>query len=146
MIQTQAFYEKKVLVGQFQSPTNLDKAYHLGNIISEYLTRGLRGHKKFQLISISEQVMWLMENSGIFSRFLEGRIIAIKRKEITEGKGGEAIAEKEIMVITWVRQMVFVWDLLQAHVVGSGLNDPYTASDLGDVYAKNGVIQIPQTW
>ncbi len=58
-----AFYKKKVLVGQFQNPANWDQPYHPGNIVSEVLIQELMGHKRIQLISFSEHMMRLMENS-----------------------------------------------------------------------------------
>jgi hypothetical protein len=63
---------------------------------------------------------------------LEGEIIATKKEEILVNIGSS--------------NGVRIGDLFQVDAVGLGLSDPYTASDLGDVYVKIGVIQILQTW
>lgn len=77
---------------------------------------------------------------------LEGEIIATKRKEIAGERGEKTLVEEEVLVNIGSSNGVRIGDLFQVDAVGLGLSDPYTASDLGDVYVKIGVIQILQTW
>ena len=77
---------------------------------------------------------------------LEGEIIFTKRKEISKKNGKKDFIEEEILVNIGSLNGVSIGDLFQVNSVGSGLSDPYTEADLGDVYVKVGVIQILQTW
>ena len=77
---------------------------------------------------------------------LEGEIISTKRKEIVKKNGKKDFIEEEILVNIGSLNGVSIGDLFQVNSVGSGLSDPYTEADLGDVYVKVGVIQILQTW
>lgn len=54
---SEAFYKKKVLVGQFQNPANWDKPYHPGNIIAELIARELLRQKRYQVISATGNMM-----------------------------------------------------------------------------------------
>ena len=77
---------------------------------------------------------------------LEGEIIANKRKEIAGEKGKKKLVDEEILINIGSSNGVRIGDLFQVYAVGLGLSDPYTASDLGDVYVNIGVIQIVEAW
>jgi hypothetical protein len=77
---------------------------------------------------------------------LEGEIIANKRKEIAGEKGKKNLVDEEILINIGSSNGVRIGDLFQVYAVGLGLSDPYTASDLGDVYVNIGVIQIVVAW
>jgi len=47
---SEAFYKKKVLVGQFQNPANWDKPYHPDTIIAELIAWELLRQKRYQVI------------------------------------------------------------------------------------------------
>ena len=51
-----AFYKKKVLIGQFQDPAGWNQPHRPGNIIAELLVQELTREKRFQLVSISENM------------------------------------------------------------------------------------------
>lgn len=72
----QAFFKKKVLVGQFHNPVEWDKPYHPGNIIAELLSQELIHQKRVQLISITENMRRLMDdaNSSSGKNFVEPAI------------------------------------------------------------------------
>ncbi len=57
-----AFYKKKVLIGQFQDPAGWNQPYRPGNIIAELLVQELTREKRFQLVSISENMQGSMDN------------------------------------------------------------------------------------
>jgi hypothetical protein len=83
------------------------------------------------------------------SLMLEGEIIAINKKEIMAQKGrknqkGEI--EEEFLVNLGSANGVRIGDLFKVHAVGLGLHDPFTGSDLGDIYVRTGVIQILHAW
>jgi hypothetical protein len=77
---------------------------------------------------------------------LEGEIIANKRKEISGEKSKKNLVDEEILINIGSSNGVRIGDLFQVYAVGLGLSDPYTASDLGDVYVNIGVIQIVVAW
>jgi hypothetical protein len=60
----QAIYKKKVLLGKFQNPTQWDKPYDPGIIISEMLNQELIHKKGIQLISKSKNIQKLMNNDN----------------------------------------------------------------------------------
>lgn len=101
------------------------------------LNSALNSLKRAIGIFISEKIDYLP---------LEGEIIATKRKEIAGEKGEKNLVEEEILVNIGSLNGVRIGDLFQVDAVGLGLGDPYTASDLGDVYVKIGIIQILETW
>lgn len=109
-------------------------------------------NEKSELSSMNFALNSLKQEIGSFisakldSLLLEGEVIATKTKEIAGEKGKKSKVAEEILINLGSSNGVRIGDLLQVHAVGLGLNDPYTASDLGDVYVRIGVIQILQTW
>jgi|FLOH01.1.fsa_nt_gi hypothetical protein len=109
-------------------------------------------NEKSELSSMNFALNSLKQEIGLFisakldSLLLEGEVIATKRKEIAGEKGKKSKVAEEILINLGSSNGVRIGDLLQVHAVGLGLNDPYTASDLGDVYVRIGVIQILQIW
>ena len=77
---------------------------------------------------------------------LEGEIIATKRKKIAGKKGDKNLVNEEILINIGLSNGVGIGDLFQVDAVGLRLGDPYTASDLGDVYVRIGIIQILEAW
>lgn len=61
---SQAFYKKKVLVGQFQNPAEWNKPYDPGDIISELLSQELMQRQNVQLILIPQNMQRLMNNGN----------------------------------------------------------------------------------
>ncbi len=61
---SQAFYKKKVMVGQFQNPAKWDKSYDPGDIFTELLSQELMRRKNVQLISIPKNMQRLMNNGS----------------------------------------------------------------------------------
>ena len=51
-----------MLIGQFQDPAGWNQPYRLGNIIAELLVQELTRDKRFQLVSISENMQGPMDN------------------------------------------------------------------------------------
>jgi hypothetical protein len=84
----QAIYNKKVLVGKFQNPTQWDKPYDPGIIISEMLYQELIYKKGIQLISISKNIQKLMNNDNPSSgeNFLEPTVFDNKESSIPDIK------------------------------------------------------------
>ena len=77
---------------------------------------------------------------------LEGEIIAINKKEIISQKSQKGEIEEEFLVNLGSANGVRIGDLFKVHAVGLGLHDPFTGSDLGDIYVRTGVIQILHAW
>jgi hypothetical protein len=77
---------------------------------------------------------------------LEGEIISTKRKKNSKKNSKKAFIKEEILVNIGSSNGVHIGDIFQVDAVGLGLSDLYTATDLGDVYVKIGVIQIMETW
>ena len=107
---------------------------------------------KYESSSMNHALDYLKREMGSFimdkldSSMLEGEIIAINKKEITPQKGGKGQVEEEILVNLGSINGVRIGDLFEVHVMGLGLHDPFTGSDLGDIYARAGVIQILHAW
>ena len=110
---------------------------------------------KSRLSSMNYALDYLKREMGSFitdkldSLMLEGEIIAINKKEIMAQKGrknqkGEI--EEEFLVNLGSANGVRIGDLFKVHAVGLGLHDPFTGSDLGDIYVRTGVIQILHAW
>ena len=110
---------------------------------------------KSRLSSMNYALDYLKREMGSFitdkldSLMLEGEIIAINKKEIMGQKGrknqkGEI--EEEFLVNLGSANGVRIGDLFKVHAVGLGLHDPFTGSDLGDIYVRTGVIQILHAW
>ena len=120
----------------------------------EQLNLGNRKGKS-RLSSMNYALDYLKREMGSFitdkldSLMLEGEIIAINKKEIMAQKGrknqkGEI--EEEFLVNLGSANGVRIGDLFKVHAVGLGLHDPFTGSDLGDIYVRTGVIQILHAW
>jgi hypothetical protein len=60
----QAFYKKKVLVGQVNNPDKWEKSYHPGNIIKELLGKRLISQNRIQMISLSENSRRIIDESN----------------------------------------------------------------------------------
>jgi hypothetical protein len=59
---SQAFYKKKVLIGQFKNPADWNKSYDPGKIFAELLAQELTRKKQFQLLSIAENMQKMMDS------------------------------------------------------------------------------------
>lgn len=60
---SEALYKKKLMVGKFENPSGWDKPYDPGNMISELLRQELMHRENVQLISISNNMQKLMDDS-----------------------------------------------------------------------------------
>lgn len=58
---SQAFYKKKVLIGEFKNPADWNKSYDPGKIFAELLAQELTRKKQFQLLSIAENMQKMMD-------------------------------------------------------------------------------------
>lgn len=74
------------------------------------------------------------------SLLLEGEIIAVRKK------GGKPVIEEKVLLNLGSSNGIRIGDIFQVNAVGLEFHDPYTASDLGNVYVRVGVIKILQTW
>ena len=107
---------------------------------------------KFVLSSMNYALDYLKREMGSFiidkldSLMLEGEIIAINKKEIISQKSQKGEIEEEILVNLGSKNGVRIGDLFKVHSIGLGLHDPFTGSDLGDIYVRTGVIQILHAW
>ncbi len=80
------------------------------------------------------------------SIMLEGEVIAVKTEKKSSSKKSEDVIEEEILLNLGSANGVQIGDLFKVYAIGIGLQDPFTGSDLGDIYARVGVIQILDTW
>ncbi len=80
------------------------------------------------------------------SFMLEGEIIATNKKQIVPDKGEKPKFEEEILINLGSANGVHIGDVFKVHAVSLALQDPFTGSDLGDIYVRTGVIQILHTW
>jgi hypothetical protein len=82
-------------------------------------------------------------NHKLNSIKLEGEIISLRNHEMPFNKNENT--EKEILINIGYNNGVRIGDLFNVYAMGINVQDPYTGSDVGDIYVKAGVIQIFNT-
>mgnify|MGYP006425186759 FL=1 len=82
-------------------------------------------------------------NHKLDSIKLEGEIISLKNHEMPIDMNENT--ENEILINIGYNNGVRVGDLFNVYAMGINMHDPYTGSDVGDIYVKAGVIQISNT-
>jgi hypothetical protein len=78
---SQAFYIKKVVIGQFNNPVGWEKHYDPGNIIAGLLSQELTRGKRVQLVSLSGNMARTMDGHNMSMRDNPNRSLDNKRAE-----------------------------------------------------------------